>query len=96
MDSLNFRRKIIYFLDFTQRKTLGFLRGRFMFLKLGNSRGGVALEYLMVTVFASVMAFGLMAASSRWMKKKIHSELSKMGVESSEEDLDFLNGWHGP
>jgi hypothetical protein len=62
-----------------------------MNFKWGNSRGGVALEYLIVTVFASVVALGAITAVSHWMKGKMEAEFSKMGVELPSGSFDFFS-----
>lgn len=61
-----------------------------------SARGGVALEYLMVTVFASVFAVATLTTTSHWMKSKLESELAKIGVEIPEGSLDIFGGGSSP
>ena len=53
--------------------------------------GGAALEYLIVTLFASAVSFGVIAYSGKIVKEKISKTLSSMGLEGSLEELNFLN-----
>lgn len=62
-----------------------------MFFKDDKAKGSAALEYLIVTVFASAIAFGFVAFSNRVIKEKISKTLSSLGIEESVQDLDFLN-----
>ena len=62
-----------------------------MFFKGDRAKGGVALEYLVVSVFATVLAFGFMVLSANLLKERVSILLDKYGLESFEEDLDFLD-----
>ena len=53
--------------------------------------GGAALEYLIVTLFASAVSFGVIAFSGKLVKEKISKTLRTLGLEDSSEELDFLN-----
>lgn len=86
--------KTISKVSFLDRKyiLLGFYSlGFLMFFKGDRDFGGAALEYLIVSVFASALGFGLMILASRLLKERVTETLSKLGVESFEEDLGFFD-----
>lgn len=62
-----------------------------MFIKGDKRRGGAALEYLVVTIFASVIALGVMALSGNIIKQKLSQTLSNMGIDAHELDFNFLD-----
>lgn len=61
-----------------------------MFYKSDKRFGGAALEYLIVSVFASALALSLMTYSSRYLKRKLSTTFEKLGLESVDEEIENL------
>ena len=53
--------------------------------------GGAALEYLIVTLFASAVSFGVIAYSGKLVKEKVLKTFGAMGLEDSIEELNFFD-----
>lgn len=64
--------------------------GLYQFIKIirNNEKGGVALEYVMVTIFAMVVGVSILGASSKIFKDKIEALARQAGVELEDLNLD--------
>ena len=55
-----------------------------------NEKGGAALEYLVVTIFAILISITLLSFCGKIISQKLNETFIKLGVEPIEIDLDFL------
>lgn len=53
-----------------------------------SQKGGVALEYVLVTTFAAIVSIAALGFVGTMMKEKITSVAEKMGVEVQELNLN--------
>ena len=57
----------------------------------GGDRGGVVLEYVLVTIFVLGVSITLLNASSQIIKEKLTKLASKAGVSFEDVDLELFN-----
>ena len=60
-------------------------------MKKNNEKGGAALEYLVVTLFALLISITLLSFCGKIISQKINKAFVSLGVDPIEVDLSFLN-----
>ena len=59
-------------------------------MKKSNEKGGAALEYLIVTIFAMMISLALLSFCGRLINEKLNETFTKLGIDPIEINLDFL------
>ncbi len=49
-----------------------------------KEKGGAALEYVLVSTFATVVAISLIGFASRFLQEKVNAVAEKLGIASEE------------
>ncbi len=56
-----------------------------------RQKGSVALEYVIITTFTTIVAIALLGLVTTLTKEKLHAMSEKLGIDTDEVNIDVFN-----